>query len=260
MFNKKKKMPILFVGHGSPMNAIEDNKYTEGWENIVKEIPKPKAILAISAHWYTHGTRITDSEQPKMVYDMYGFPEELYEIVYGAKGSPELAHKVKESIGDFTQIDNTWGIDHGAWSVLHRMYPKADIPVLQLSVNADLSAEEHFEIGKKLNTLREEGVLIFGSGNVVHNLPMVEWDMEEKGFGWAEEFDNYIKQNILKKDYKKVINYELAGESANLSFQTPDHYYPLLYILGASDENDKITVFNDSCTMGSLSMTSYLFN
>lgn len=139
------------------------------------------------------------------------------------------------------------------------MYPKADIPVFQLSVNADLSAEEHFEIGKKLNSLREEGVLIFGSGNVVHNLRMVEWDMEEKGFGWAEEFDNYIKQNILKKDYKKVINYELAGEQARLSFPTPDHYYPLLYVLGASDENDKITAFNDSCTMGSLSMTSYLF-
>ena len=139
------------------------------------------------------------------------------------------------------------------------MYPKADIPVFQLSVNADLSAEEHFEIGKKLNSLREEGVLIFGSGNVVHNLRMVDWDMEEKGFGWAEEFDNYIKQNILKKDYKKVINYELAGEQARLSFPTPDHYYPLLYVLGASDENDKITAFNDSCTMGSLSMTSYLF-
>lgn len=253
-----KKMPVLFVGHGSPMNAIEDNEYTRGWKKIASEIPKPKAILAVSAHWYTKGSRISDEPNPKMIYDMYGFPDELYKLVYNAKGATELAHVTKDLIKNNVQIDNSWGIDHGTWSVLCKMYPEADIPVYQLSVDSSASADVHFQIGQEISALREKGVLIFGSGNVVHNLSKISWDMKG-GHPWAVDFDSYIKDKILQKQYQDVINYSNAGKSSELAFFTPEHFYPLLYILGASREEDKLSIFNDSCVMGSLSMTSYLF-
>lgn len=252
------KMPALFVGHGSPMNAIEDNDYTRNWAKIASEIPRPKAILSISAHWYTNGIRIIDEEQPKIKYDMYGFPDELYRVTYKAKGSPELAHLTKDLIKRNVTIDNTWGYDHGTWSVLSKMYPEADIPVFQLSVDSSASAEIHFQIGQEINALRQKGVLILGSGNVVHNLEKLNWGMAG-GHSWAVDFDHYIKDKIIKKDYQDVINYEKAGKSSELAFFTPDHFYPLLYILGAATEDDKVSIFNDSCVMGSLSMTSYLF-
>jgi len=258
MANEIKRMPALFVGHGTPMNAIEDNAFTKRWAEIAANIPKPEAILAISAHWYTEGTRVTDEAQPKMVYDMYGFPEELYEVEYNAKGSPELAHITKGLIKGNVDIDNSWGYDHGTWSVLRKMYPKADIPVVQLSINANASAETHFQIGQEISSLRDKGVLIFGSGNVVHNLSKVNWGMQG-GYPWAVEFDNYIKDKINKKQYQDVINYRNAGEASKSAFYTPEHFYPLLYVLGASKEDDKLTIFNDSCTMGSMSMTCYLF-
>lgn len=251
-------MPVLFVGHGSPMNAIEDNDYTRNWAKIAREIPKPKAILAISAHWYTNGSSITDEEHPKMVYDIYGFPDELYKVVYKAKGSPKLAHLTKDLIKRNVKIDNSWGYDHGTWSVLSKMYPEADIPVFQLSVDSSASAEAHFEIGKEISALREKGVLIFGSGNVVHNLEKISWGMEG-GHPWAVDFDYYIKDKIIKRQYQEVINYENAGKSSELAFFTPEHFYPLLYILGASNEDDRVSIFNDSYVMGSLSMTSYIF-
>ena len=252
------KMPIVFIGHGTPMNAIENNEFTSNWTKIAKEIPTPKAILAVSAHWFTNGSKITDAVQPKMVYDMYGFPKELYEIVYSAPGAPELAHRIKNMISKKVEIDNSWGLDHGAWSVLVKMYPKADIPVFQLSIDKSSSPETHYNIGKELRELREEGVLILASGNVVHNLARVGFDMDG-GYEWAYEFDEYIKKNIINKDYNSVINYKNAGKSAELSAGYPDHFYPLLYALGAADLTDKVQIFNEACVFGSLSMTCYLF-
>ena len=258
MENEIKKMPVLFIAHGTPMNAIEDNEYTRNWTKIASEIPKPKAILAVSAHWYTSGSRITDEAKPKMVYDMFGFPDELYKVQYNAKGSPELAHLTKNLIKRDVKIDNSWGYDHGTWSVLCKMYPKANIPVYQLSVDSSASAETQFQIGQEISSLREKGVLIVGSGNVVHNLSRISWGMEG-GLPWAVDFDNYIKDKIIKRQYEDVINYKSAGKSSELAFYTPDHFYPLLYVLGASREEDKLSIFNDSCTLGSLSMTCYLF-
>jgi len=259
MTNIIKKMPALFVGHGSPMNAIEDNDYTRNWAKIAQEIPKPEAILAISAHWYTTGSRITDEKHPKMVHDMYGFPDELYRVEYKAKGSPELVHLTKDLISRNVTVDNSWGYDHGTWSVLSKMYPEANIPVYQLSVDSGASAETHFQIGQEISTLREKGVLILGSGNVVHNLSKISWGMAG-GYPWAVDFDHYIKDKINKKQFQDVINYEAAGKSSELAFFTPEHFCPLLYVLGASKEDDRVSIFNDSCVMGSLSMTSYLFS
>ncbi|MBI4857911.1 MAG: 4,5-DOPA dioxygenase extradiol [Acetobacterium woodii] len=253
------KMPVLFVGHGSPMNAIENNEYTRGWAEIAAKIPKPKAILSISAHWYTNGTKINDSTKPETIYDMYGFPEELYKVVYDAPGAPEVAHQTKNLITKAVTIDNTWGIDHGTWSVLHRMYPTADIPVFQLSIDLNAPPESHYQIGQELHSLRDQGVLIFGSGNIVHNLSRVNWE-RSGGYPWADEFDAYIKDKILNHQHLDVINYRLAGDSSELAFFTPDHFYPILYVLGASSDSDTITVFNDSRTLGSMSMTSYLIS
>lgn len=252
------KMPAIFVGHGSPMNAIENNEYTAGWAKIAQRMKTPLAILSVSAHWFTPGTRVTDSPAPKMIYDMYGFPDDLYRITYAAPGSPRFARLTKELIGDRAQIDNTWGLDHGTWSVLCRIYPKADIPVFQLSVDSRASVEDYMAIGRKLRVLRKEGVLILGSGNIVHNLARVNWNMDG-GYPWAEEFDDYIKSNILSRNDENVIHFEQAGSSASLAFTTLDHFAPLLYVLGASAETDHVHVFNDSCVLGALSMTSYLF-
>ena len=213
--------------------------------------------MSVSAHWFTNGTRIMDSSNPETIYDMYGFPKELYEVVYEPAGHPDFAHATKNLIKRETIIDNTWGIDHGTWSVLCRIYSEADIPVYQLSVDMHASIKEHFQIGMELRELREQGVLIFGSGNVVHNLARVNWSLDG-GYPWANEFDNYIKSSILSKDYEKVIQYEQAGSSAKSAFTSIDHYAPLLYVLGAAYEEDNIYVFNDSCVLGSISMTSYL--
>ncbi len=252
-----KEMPVLFVGHGSPMNAIEENTFTKKWVEIAAKLPKPVAILAISAHWTTNGSKVTDSQQPKTIYDMYGFPKELYEVVYRPAGSPEYAHLTRDLIGH-AQIDNSWGIDHGTWSVLRVMYPEADIPVFQLSVSQNETRAYHYEVGQKLKALRKKGVLILGSGNVVHNLGRAHWGMAS-GYDWAVEFDAYIHDKISKRAYQDVIDYHKAGKSAALAFHTTEHFDPLLYVLGASDETDQLTIFNDACTLGSLSMTSYLF-
>ena len=252
------RMPAIFVGHGSPMNAIENNEYTAAWAKVAERMQKPLAILSVSAHWFTPGSRVTDSPAPKMIYDMYGFPDELYRVAYNAPGSPHFAQRTRELLGDSAKMDPTWGLDHGTWSVLCRIYPKADIPVFQLSVDRDVSVEEYFKIGRKLRELREEGVLILGSGNIVHNLARVNWN-RNGGYPWAEEFDRYIKSNILSRNYENVIRFEQAGASASLAFTALDHFAPLLYVLGASEETDHVHVFNDSCVLGALSMTSYLF-
>lgn len=240
------------------MNAIEDNPFSRAWSALGETLEQPKAILSVSAHWFTRGTKVNDSPTPSMVYDMYGFPEELYQLKYPAPGSPELAYRTRTLIGDFVTIDNNWGLDHGAWSVLHRVFPKADIPIVQLSVNAMLSPAEHYAIGQQLRALREEGVLIFGSGNVVHNLSRVDWRMND-GQPWAQEFDQYIQQAILNGDHDSVVHYTRVGEAAQLAVPSIDHFAPLLYVLGASDADDAVSVFNADCTLGSMSMTSYLF-
>jgi len=239
------------------MNAIEDNEFSRGWKVIAQRLPRPAAILAISAHWYTEGTLTSDVEHPNMVYDMYGFPRPLYEVRYDAPGSPVLARHLL-SLCPQAAIDNSWGIDHGTWSVLRHMFPQADIPVVQLSVDARLAAQAHYDLGRALKPLRDENVLILGSGNVVHNLQLLDWNAAG-GFDWADRFDAYIRQRIEVRDFAGVVNYRDAGASAAKAFYTPDHYFPLLYVLGSSDATDTVTVFNEVRMMGSLSMTSYLF-
>lgn len=253
------KMPVLFVGHGSPMNAIEDNQYSRTWRSISARIPKPEAILSISAHWYTKGTKIMNEENPKTIYDMYGFPRELYEVTYNTEGSPGFAEISKNLISKESKYDNSWGIDHGTWSVLVHMYPDRNIPVFQISIDADAPPEEHYKIGRELRSLREQGVLIFGTGNIVHNLRLVNWHKANKGFDWAYEFDEYIYDNILNRNHEKILRFNDLGDIALLAVPTPDHFYPLLYTLGASYEDDKISVYNKSCELGSLTMTAYLF-
>lgn len=253
------KMPVIFVGHGSPMNAIEDNDYSRTWKTIATKIPKPKVIISISAHWFTKGTKIMNEEEPKTIYDMYGFPKELYEIVYNPPGCPTVAKKCKEMISKDTEYDNSWGVDHGTWSVLVHMYPERDIPVFQISVDAYAPPEAHYKIGKELRALREEGALIFGTGNIVHNLRLVDWHMGTKGFDWAYEFDDYIYENIIRKNHADILKYKEKCVAAKEAVPTPDHFYPLLYVLGAVEEEDKVSVFNKSCELGSLTMTSYLW-
>lgn len=252
------KAPVVFVGHGSPLNAVENNKYSEKWAEVGKNIAKPSAILSLSAHWYADGWRVNNEKSPNMVYDMYGFPRELYDVKYPSPGAPQLAGKICTIFGDEVIIDNTWGIDHGTWSVLCRMFPAADIPLTQLSINRKATAAEMYEAGRKLRSLRDEGVMIFASGNVVHNLALLDWD-HDGGFSWAEKFDTYVRDNILKGNYDKVINYGSAESPFGQSFVTPDHYFPLLCALGAVDKDERTEIFNNSCTLGSLSMTSYIF-
>ena len=249
------KMPIIFIGHGSPMNAIENNRFTDKWVEMIKELPKPKGILAISAHWYTRGTRITTVEAPKTIYDMHGFPKELYEIEYNAKTDKNFIEKIKKLDTNIIE-DNAWGYDHGVWSILHRVYPHRDIPLIEMSIDGTKSPQEHFELGKKLKDLREEGYLIFGSGNIVHNLSLADFYNEE-GYKWALEFDKEIKNAIVDRDFEKVINYRKISNK-NKAFSTDEHFLPILYILGASEDSDKTHVFNEETIMGSLSMTSYL--
>lgn len=258
MMNAGSKMPVFFVGHGSPMNTIQDNNFTRNWGRIALRIPKPKAILAISAHWYTNGTRINNDLKPEMVYDIVGFPKELYEVAYNAPGAPEVADFTKDLIRREVTVDNSWGIDHGTWSVLKHMYPAADVPLFQMSIDRQIPLEAHYKIGEELKELRARGVLIFASGNVVHNLSEINWNMKD-GYAWADEFDHYIKENIISGNYENVIHYRKAGKSSEKAFRTPEHFYPLLYILGAGDKEDQVSIYNDQCLMGSLSMTSYLF-
>ncbi len=220
-------MPAIFIGHGSPMNAIEDNSFNQNWRTLTTKIPKPKTILVVSAHWYTRGTHIMGAMLPKMIYDMYGFPHELYEVVYNAPGAPEIAHRASQLISRETTFDNSWGYDHGAWSVLNQMFPQADIPVFQISVDGTASANAHFELGQQLKPLRDEGVLILGSGNVVHNLRLVNSNMAG-GYEWAGEFDAYIKESIIGKQFNKAVNYHEAVVQQGMLYKlrsTTSHCY-----------------------------------
>lgn len=254
------QLPVLFIGHGSPMNGIEDNEFSRNWSKMGNEIPKPKAVLVISAHWLTNGTFITAMEHPKTIHDFGGFPEALYNVQYPANGSPGLAKVTADLITSTTVgLDHDWGLDHGTWSVVRHMYPNADIPVLQLSIDYNKPAQYHFDLAKLIVSLRKKGVLIIGSGNMVHNLRMVAWDKLDEtnyGFDWAIEMNTVFKDKISNGDFKSLIEYEKLGSAAKLAIPTPDHYYPLLYSIALQQSNDEIHFFNDKTVGGSLTMTS----
>ncbi|MCQ1534516.1 4,5-DOPA dioxygenase extradiol [Methanosarcina sp. KYL-1] len=251
-----KIMPVLFIGHGSPMNAIEDNEFTGSWGNISKKIPKPKAILAISAHYEREDTSVTSGEKLKTIHDFYGFPQELYDQKYDCSGSKELVTKVKDLIKE-VNFDSKWGIDHGVWCVLSRMYPDADIPVVELSINRKLNMQQHYDLARKLYKLREEGILIFCTGNVVHNLMLAR--MSETPYKWATSFDENVKKYVTARDDLKLVNYESLGEDALLSVNSAEHYIPLIYALGATDKNESVSFFCEKIVYSSVSMRCILF-
>lgn len=257
------KLPALFIGHGSPMNGIEDNEFSDTWKKLGKEIFKPKAVLVISAHWLTNGTFVTAMEKPKTIHDFGGFPKELFEVEYPAPGSPELAQEISKNIvSTSVGLDHDWGLDHGAWTVIRHMYPNADIPVLQMSIDYSKPASYHYELAKQLVSLRKKGVLIVGSGNMVHNLRMVAWDKlnePEFGYDWAKEINQIFKEKISSNSHSDLIAYEKLGSAAKLAIPTPDHYYPLIYTLALQGKNDEINFFNDKAVGGSLTMTSVKF-
>ena len=252
-------MPVLFIGHGSPMNGIEHNQFSESWANIAKEIPVPTAVLVISAHWLSRGTKVTAMEFPETIHDFGGFPKELFDVQYPAPGSPELARETASVIKSTeVELAHDWGLDHGAWTVVKNMYPNADIPILQLSIDYTKGAQYHYELTKELASLRKKGVLIMGSGNMVHNLRMVAFDKinENFGFDWAVEMNEIFKKNIEARNHKALVNYESLGSGAMLAIPTPDHYFPLLYSLGLQGKNEETYIFNDKLMAGSLTMTS----
>ncbi len=255
-----KIMPVLFIGHGSPMNGIEDNEFSLRWARMAKEIPIPKAVLVVSAHWLTKGTRITAMEFPTTIHDFMGFPRELYNVQYNAPGSPALAKETASLIRSTDTVqDHDWGLDHGAWTVVKHMYPEAIIPVLQLSIDYTKGPQFHFDLAKEIYGLRKKGILIIGSGNMVHNLKMVDWNMinqREFGYDWALKMDYQFKKLITHGDPKPLINYESLGNSARLAIPTPEHYLPLLYSLGLRGTNETATFFNDKAVGGSITMTS----
>lgn len=257
------KHPVLFIGHGTPMNGIEDNEFSRNWTKFGKEIPKPKAVLVISAHWLTNGTKVTAMENPKTIHDFGGFPQALFDVQYPAKGSPELARETANLIqSTHVDLDHEWGLDHGTWTVVRHMYPNADIPVLQLSIDYNKPPQYHFDLAKQLKALRKKGVLIIGSGNMVHNLRMVAWDKlqePEFGFDWAIEMNSIFKEKIGNRDFQSLINYEKLNAAAKLAIPTPDHYYPLLYSIALQDDKEDVSFFNDKAVGGSLTMTSVKF-
>lgn len=259
--DKDQMAPAFFVGHGSPMNAIEQNKFTQQWEHLLKNREKPSLILMISAHWYTRGTFITGQLKPKTIYDFGGFPPELSQVTYPASGSPDMAKYISELIETpEIKVDFDWGFDHGNWSIMTHINPLADIPVIQLSIDYSQPASFYYELGQKLKELRKKGVVIIGSGNLVHNLRMVNWSKkpdEDFGYDWAIEMNAFQVDKILTRDFQSLVDWQKKGTAAQLAIPILDHYAPMLYVAGLVDKNDQIEVFNNSLLMGSLSMTSF---
>lgn len=257
------KMPVLFIGHGSPMNGIENNQFSRVWEKLAKEIPTPKAVLCISAHWLTKGTHVTAMEHPETIHDFGGFPQALFDVQYPAPGNPILAAETKKIITTTdVGLDHDWGLDHGTWSVVKRMYPLANIPVVQLSIDYYKSAQYHYDLAKQLSSLRNKGVLIIGSGNMVHNLGLVDFSRineTDYGFDWALEMNAVFKNKILSRDHAGLINWQTMGKAAELAIPTPDHYFPLIYTLALQEKNESAAFFNDNAVGGSLTMTSVKF-
>ena len=257
------KAPVLFIGHGSPMNGIETNQFSAEWRKVGARIPKPAAVLVVSAHWLTRGTRVTAMEHPRTIHDFGGFPPELYEVQYAAPGRPELAAEVRKIIQS-TDVgpDHDWGLDHGAWTVVRWMYPDASVPVLQLSIDYNRPASYHYGLARELASLRKKGVLILGSGNMVHNLRMVAWEhmnTDNYGYDWAIEMHELFKEKIRKGDHQALIDYHSLSPAARLAVPTPDHYFPLIYTLALQDRDEEPLFFNDKLVAGSLNMTSVQF-
>lgn len=258
------KMPALFIGHGSPMNAIEDNLFSSRWREMGKEIPRPKAVLCISAHWLSSGTRITAMPQPRTIHDFGGFPQALFDVQYPAPGQPQLAAETQAIIKSTpVELDHDWGFDHGCWSVVKQMYPEADIPVLQLSIDYNKPADYHYALGRELSVLRKKGILILGSGNLIHNLRMIGFPKEspgdlntEYGYDWAIEMNTLFRKHITEGNHKALIDYLRLGKSAQLAIPTPDHYYPAMYALAQQEQGEDIQLFNDRLVGGSISMLS----
>ena len=251
------RMPAFFIGHGSPMNGIEDNEFSKSWADLGRSLTPPAAVLCISAHWLTDGTFITAMEKPRTIHDFYGFPQALFNVNYPAPGSPAIAKEAallatKTNI----ELDHEWGLDHGTWSVVRQMFPEATVPVLQLSIDYSKPAVFHYELAKELAALRDKGVLIIGSGNMVHNLGLLNWREPNCGFDWAIEMNETFKSLIENEDYASLLNYESLGLAAKLAIPTPEHYFPLLYTLGLKGKSESIAFFNDKLAMGSVSMTS----
>lgn len=253
-------MPVLFVGHGSPMNGIEDSEFSRRWTRMANEIPTPQAVLVVSAHWFTRGTRITAMEAPSTIHDFGGFPKELFAVQYPAPGSPALARETAGLLHSAqAELDHDWGLDHGTWTIVRHMYPEASIPVLQLSIDYTKDPRYHYELARELYALRRKGVLIMGSGNMVHNLRMAAWDRlndQQYGYDWAVQMNETFKQLIADGDYRALINYQHLGREARLAIPTPEHYLPLLYTLGLQGSQDTASFFNDKTVAGSLTMTS----
>lgn len=257
-----KPMPVLFLGHGNPMNGIEENEFVAGFREIGRKIPKPKAVLCISAHWETKGTYVTAMDKPKTIHDFFGFPDELYKVQYPAPGKPDLA---KEIAGFITKtvigLDYEWGFDHGCWVVLKRIFPDADVPVVQMSLDYSKAAQFHYDLAKELSILSQRGILIVGSGNMVHNLGMLDWDNPNSvnfGYDWALEASEKMKKFIINNEHKHLINYRSQGRAFDLAIPTPEHYLPLLYALAIKREKEKRSFFNDKPVAGSLTMTSLM--
>jgi 4,5-DOPA dioxygenase extradiol len=253
------KMPVLFLGHGSPMNAIEENEFVANFRRLGNELVRPNAILCISAHWETNGTYVTAMQNPPTIHDFGGFPQELFEVQYPAPGSPQLAKQTKAIITKTNVgLDDKWGLDHGAWSVIKHLYPHADIPVIQMSIDYTQPAKYHYELAKELNSLRTKGVLIVGSGNMVHNLRMVSWKRlnEVYAYDWTIEANEKMKDFIVSEDHKSLIDFKSQGKAFELAIPTPEHYMPLIYTLALKTKNEEITIFNDKPVGGSLTMTS----
>jgi 4,5-DOPA dioxygenase extradiol len=253
-------MPVLFIGHGSPMNGIEDTEFSRRWTQMAKEIPTPKAVLVVSAHWFTSGTKITAMNAPPTIHDFGGFPKELFDVQYPAPGNPALAKETAQLLhAAHVELDHDWGLDHGTWTVVRHMYPDAHIPVLQLSIDYTKGPQYHYDLARQLYALRKKGVLIIGSGNMVHNLRMVAWDKlndKEYAFDWAAQANDKFKQLIREGNHKALINYSSLGREVSLSIPTPEHYLPLMYTLGLKGSKDNVSFFNDKAVGGSLTMTS----
>lgn len=254
-----KKMPVLFLGHGSPMNAIEENEFVASFRQLGKELVKPHAILCVSAHWETQGTFVTAMQNPPTIHDFGGFPQALFDVQYPAPGSPELAKETKRIITKTeVELDAHWGLDHGAWSVIKHLYPNADIPVIQMSIDYSKPPQYHYELAKELASLRQKGVLIIGSGNMVHNLRLVAWNKlnDAFAFDWATEANEKMKQYILEDNHKNLIHFRNEGKAFDLAIPTPEHYLPLIYTLALKEKNETVSIFNDKPVGGSLTMTS----
>ena len=259
-FETTELMPVLFVGHGSPMNAIEDNVFSREMKAIGKKLPRPKAILMISAHWETKGTFVTAMEQPKTIHDFGGFPQALFDVQYPAPGSIWLAEETKKTITTATiELDTNWGFDHGCWSVTKNMFPEADIPIIQFSLDYTKDAQYHYDLAKQLASLRKKGVLIIGSGNMVHNFNYADFS-SEKAVPWALEANETFKKQIIENDFKALINYKTFSTATKLSAPTPEHYLPMLYAIALREKTENISFFNDASIFGAFSMTSILIH